>query len=67
MQQLLLELRENPTGLARQDNDRRRDGPVNKVDTMPKLESNISWPRSNYSLFQGPLLKEIAPNRKNAP
>lgn len=67
VQQRLTELREDPTGLARRNADRRLDGPPSKSDTMPFTEANSSWPRNNHSLFQGPLLKEIAPNRENAP
>lgn len=63
----LAELLEDPTGLARQGEDRRITGPVSKADTMPMEESNSSWPRNNHSLFQGPLLKEIAPKRENSP
>lgn len=65
--QRLSELRQDPTGLARRYDDRRLDGPPAKADTMPLAGSNVSWPRSNRSLFQGPLLKEIAPKRGNAP
>jgi len=67
VQQKLVKLRENPTGLARLGNDCRQEGPLSKADTMPDAYSENSWPRSNRSLFQGQLLKEIAPKRNNAP
>ena len=67
VQQRLLELRTDPTGLARVGTDRRCAGPPSKADTMPEPNGCTSWPRNNHSLFQSPLLEEIAPQRENAP
>ena len=60
----------NPTGLARTDAHRHPHRPPSKSDTMMDellATSNAghdrlaSWPRSNFSRFQGPLLELIAP------